>query len=224
MNHLHIAFAVGAATIVSCSPTGNPQLDMCLKITSNLMQSDLEFGESSQQESDGQLQLTLPFTDNTEPGEALCVFASESASNKEYDEGRYKTSPKTVVLNGREVGTKELFKATFASSKSVLKDSALEAKDQTLEAAGDAKVSATAAAEEAKDKAAELAREAKVKATELAGDARAKTEEIADKVKDSGIVSRAKALADTATEKARNAALEGTRKIQEKLEKEEPEQ
>ena len=215
MNYSRIAVAAGiTAALISCSPSVNPQLDMCLKITGNLMQSELAFGESSESESNGQMQLTLPFTVNNEPGEAICIFAKEPGADRSHDGGKYSPSPRTVVLNGREVGNKELIKAALASSAGVLKDSALEAKNQAAEAVGDARV----AAKEAKEKASELAGEAKVKATELAGEARTKTGEFADKVKDSGIIDRAKTLANEAAEKARSAALEGTRKIQEKLE------
>jgi len=41
-------FAAAITTTIvlaSCSPSGNPHLDMCRKITGNLLVSDVEFGE-----------------------------------------------------------------------------------------------------------------------------------------------------------------------------------
>lgn len=196
-------------TVAACSPSGNPHLDMCMKITSNILNSDVEFGEILESKNKREMRMTLPYTSNGASNEALCVFAVENASND-----TYRTAPKEVTIDGIKLGTKELMRASLASSKDVLEDTANETTKQATAAAEEAKVMAS----EAKDKAAELADEAKVKATELADEAKAKAGEVATQIKDSEAVTRAKDLAGETTDKAKAAIVEGAKAVQQKLE------
>ncbi len=209
-------FAVAVTTTIalpillaSCSPSGNPQLDMCQKITGNLLTSDVEFGEIQESKGRWEMLMTLPFVSDGESGEAVCTFAVDK-SNKE----KYQTSPKAMTLNGATIGTKELIKASLSASKSVIKDSADETKKQAAAATEEAKVMAN----EAKDKATELAGEAKVKASELTQEAKERADDVATKIKDSEALERARQLADDAKDKATNTIIEGAKTIQEKLE------
>ena len=211
------AAAIAAAlAVVSCSPSGNPYLDMCMKITSNLLPGEVEFGELSENKGRDQLLLTLPYSSDGVDSEAVCVFGMNNKFNNNDDNptGSYHTSPKAMTLDGVEIGSKDLVKASLASSKVVLAETADETKKQAAAAAEQAKESAA----EAKDKATELAADAKVKATELAQDAKVKADEVAAKIKDSEVIDKAKNLADGAKDKAKEAILDGTKKIQDALE------
>jgi len=210
MNFPRIALAVAATTgLAACSPSGNPQLDMCKKITSNLIIGDAEYGEIQETKGKLEMKMVLPFTSDGESSEAVCIFAADTTI-----EGNYQTSPKAMTIDGMQISTKDLMKASFASSKDVLKETAVETKKQTAAAAEDAKVMAN----EAKDKATEIADEAKVKAAELTEDAKIKADEIATKVKESEALEKARQMADEAKDKAKSAIVEGAKNIQEKLE------
>jgi len=205
-------FAAAITTTIvlaSCSPSGNPHLDMCRKITGNLLVSDVEFGEVQESKGRWEMLMTLPFVSDGESGEAVCTFAVDK-NRKE----TYQTSPKAVTLNGAQISGKELLQASFSASKSVVKDTADETKKQAAAATEEAKVMAG----EAKDKATELAGEAKVKASELTEVAKERADEVATKIKDSEALERAKQLADDAKDKATTTIIEGAKTIQEKLE------
>ncbi len=210
MIYPRITLAIGIAiSVAACSPSGNPQLDMCKKITGNLLIGDAEYGEITEVKGRETMQLTLPYTSDGESSEAVCTFAMDHNND-----GSYQTSPKSMTLDGMQIGSKDLMKASLASSKVVLKETADETKKQAAEAAEEAKVMAA----EAKDKAAEMAADAKDKATELADEAKVKAGEVATQIKESEVVDRAKVMAEDAKDKAKEALLEGTKKIQEKLE------
>lgn len=199
MNYPRYAVAATAVIVlVSCSPSGNPHLDMCRKITGNLLISDVEFGEASESEGRRQMLMTLPFVSDGESGEAVCTFALKNNSNTAYE-----TSPRSMLLNGREIKGKELFTAAMSASKEVVKDTADETKQQAAAAAEEAKV---------------MAGEAKDKATELAGEAKVKADEMAAKIADSEAMERAKQLAEEAKTKATDSIIEGAKAIQQKLE------
>lgn len=203
------ALAISATVaLASCSPSGNPQLDMCKKIASNILIGDAEFGEIQESKGREKMTMVLPYTSDGQAGEAVCTFAADNI------EGTYQTSPRAMTLDGMEIGTKDLMKASLASSKIVLKETADETKQQAAAAAEEAKVMAN----EAKDKATEIAGEAKDKATELAGEAKVKADEMATKIKESEAVERAKAIAAETTDKAKSAIIEGAKTIQENLE------
>jgi len=210
------AVIVTALTIISCSPSGNPHLDMCMKITSNLLPGEVEFGEISENKGRNEMHLTLPYSSDGVDSEAVCVFGSTKKFNNNEDNptATYHTSPQAMTLDGVEIESKDLLQASLASSKVVIKETADETKKQAAAAAEKAKETAA----EAKDKATELAADAKDKATELAQDAKVKADEVAAKIKDSEVVDKAKSLADGAKDKAKTAILDGTKKIQESLE------
>jgi len=199
MSNSRIALTITAiAALAACSPSGNPQLDMCKKITGNLLLGDAEYGEIKEVKGREEMTMTLPYNSDGQSGEAVCVFAVDPNM-----EGSYQTSPKAMTIDGSQIATKDLMRASLASSKVVLKETADETKKQAAEAADEARVMAS----EAKDKATELAGEAKVKATELADEAKIKADEVATKIKDSEVV-----------DKAKNVVIDGAKKIQESLE------
>jgi len=186
--------------LIGCSPTGNPQLDMCQKITSNLLIGNPEFGEIQETKGRERMQMVLPYVSDGESGEATCTFAVDHNQD-----GVFQTSPMAMNLDGIEIGKKDLVRASLASSKVVLKDTAKETQRQTAEAAEEAKVIAKQAADEAKV----IAAEAKETATELAADAKVKAGEIAD---------QAGNVMEQTKEKGREIMLDGAQKLQEKLE------
>jgi len=213
MNHTHFPVIISAlalpVVLAACSPSGNPHLDMCRKITSNLLISDVEFGEMQESKGRKEMLMTLPYVSDGESGEAVCTFAADRNRKN-----NYQTSPRTMTLNGAVISGKELFNASISASKSVIKDSAQETKEQAIAATEDAKVMAN----DARDKATEIAGEAKVKAAELTEEAKIKADEVATKIKDSEALERAKQLADNAKDKATATIVEGAKTIQEKLE------
>lgn len=199
MIYPHIALAITTTVVLAaCSPTGNPQLDMCMKITANVLPGDVEFGEIRESKNNRELRMALPYTTDGVSSEALCVFAADTTG------GTYVSSPKEVTIDGVKMGSKDLMRASLASSKVVLKETAEETKQQAAAAAEDAKA---------------LANEAKDKATELAGEAKAKAGEVATQIKDSEAVARAKELAGETTDKAKAAIVEGAKAVQQQLEK-----
>ncbi len=203
MNYTRFAVAITSGIAVpvilaACSPSGNPHLDMCRKITSNLLISDVEFGEVQESKGRNALLMTLPYVSDGESGEAVCTFA---ADNNRSDV--YQTSPKTMTLNGAVIGVKDLMKASLSASKAVIKDTAQETKKQAAAATEEAKV---------------MANDARDKATELAGEAKEKADEVATRIKDSEAVERARQLADDAKDKATETIIEGAKTIQQKLE------
>lgn len=189
--------------LVACSPTGNPQLDMCMKITGNIVPGEVEFGEIRESKNNSELRMSLPYTADGTASEALCVFAADTTGSKDSFSGTYKSSPKEVTIDGVRIGSKDLMRASLASSKVVLKESADETKKQAVAAAEDAK---------------QMANEAKDKATELAVEAKDKAGEVATQIKDSEAVARAKEMASETTDKAKAAIVEGAKAVQQKLE------
>ena len=205
MIYPRLALAVTTTlALAACSPTGNPQLDMCMKITANIVPGEVEFGEIRESKNNSELRMALPYTVDGTTSEALCVFAADTTGSKDsHSGGTYKSSPKDVTIDGVRIGSKDLMRASLASSKIVLKESADETKKQAVAAAEDAK---------------QMANEAKDKATELAGEAKDKAEEVATQIKDSEAVARAKEMASETTDKAKAAIVEGAKAVQEKLE------
>jgi len=206
-----ITAAATVLALISCSPTGNPHLDMCMKIAGNLLPGAANFGEPSESEGRFEMQMKLPYTSDGVEGEAVCNFAKESTN---HGETKYRTSPSSMTLGGIEISGKDLMRATLASSKDVVKDTANETKKQAAEATAEAKEMAA----EAKDKATEMAADAKVKAGELADEAKVKADEMASKIKESEMVDKAMTLADETKDKAKSAIVDGAKKIQESLE------
>lgn len=196
-----IIFSVmlSSAALVACSPSDTPYIDMCQKVTGNLVGSVNEWNEPSKSESNKSLYVTVAYaTSGGDSGSAICQY-------EEGDNGAYVTSPRAVSLNGQDVPQKQVMVATLKSTKSTFKETANETKEQATELAADASEKAAELAEKAE----EIAGDATVKATELAGKAQEKATELAG---------QAGELADVAKEKAREAALEATKAVQQKLE------
>jgi hypothetical protein len=201
MKNIYLYSTILATTsLVACSPSDTPYIDMCQKVTGNLVDSVSEWSESSKSESNNSLFVTVAYaTSGGDNGTATCKY-------EEGDNGNYVTSPRSVSLNGRDVSQKSVMVATLKSTKATFKESAEETKAQATELAG-----------EASEKAAELA----VKAEEMAGDARVKATELAGKAQEkaSELAGQASDIADIAKEKAREAALDASKAVQDKLEK-----
>lgn len=215
MIYPRIALAITSTLVVaSCSPTGNPHLDMCMKITSNIVAGNVEFGEIKESKNNREMRMVLPYTSDGVSSESVCIFTAQTTGSKDSFSGSYLTSPREMTVDGVKIGNKQLMSASLASGKAVLKDTAEETKKQAAAAADDAKK----VANEAKDKATELAGEAKDKAAVIAEEAKAKAGEVATQIKDSEAVARAKDLASETTDKAKSAIVEGAKAIQEKLE------
>ncbi len=190
---------LSSTAIVACSPSDTPYIDMCQKVTGNLVESISEWSEPNKSESDGSLFVTVAYsTSGGDSGSAVCKYV-------EGDNGNYVTSPSAVSLNGRDVEQKKVMVATLKSTKATFKESAEETKEQATELASEASEKAA----ELAVKAEEMAGDAKVKATELAGKAQEKATELAGQAAD---------IADVAKEKARQAALEASKSVQQKLE------
>jgi len=196
---LLFSMVFSSTALVACSPSGTPYIDMCQKVTGNLVGAISEWSEASKSESDDSLFVNVAYTTpGGDSGSAICKYV-------EGDGGNYVTSPRAVSLNGQDVPQKQVMVATLKSTKATFKESAEETKEQ-----------ATELAENASEKAAELA----VKAEEMAGDAKVKATELAGKaqVKATELAGQASEIADVAKEKAREAALEATKSVQQKLE------
>jgi len=199
MHKILYSIVLSSTALVACSPSGTPYIDMCQKITGNLVGSISEWSEPSKSESDNSLFVNVAYsTPGGDSGSAICKY-------EEGDNGNYVTSPRAVSLNGQDVPQKQVMVATLKSTKATFKESADETKKQATELAG-----------EASEKAAELA----VKAEAMAGDAKLKATDLAGKAqqKATELAGQATEIADVAKEKAREAALEATKTIQQKLE------
>ncbi len=174
----------------ACSPSGNPHLDMCQKITSNLLTSAATFGEPQETKGNRELTMVLPYSSDDASGESVCMFKRDRTPET------YVTAPYEVMIDGLKVTGKALMQASLKSSSAVLKEGA----DKTAQ-------QAAAVAEEAKGKASELASEAKTRAGE-----------VATQITESEAVDRAKQLATETKDKAKSAIVEGAKAVQEKLE------
>jgi len=193
------SMALSSLTLVACSPSGTPYIDMCQKVTGNLVGAIGEWSEPSKSESNNSLLVKVAYTTpGGDSGNATCKYEESSS-------GGYVTSPRAVSLNGQDVPQKQVIVATLKSTKTAFNESAEETKKQAAELAENA----TEKASELAVKAEEMAGDAKVKATEIAGQAQAKATELAG---------QASEIAEMAKEKAREAALEATKTVQQKLE------
>ncbi len=208
--------------IHGCSPTGTPLIDMCKKITQNVVGTVETWGEPEKTERTRHLFVSVAYTTGSgDTGTAECDFPP--AGDRGSPGNDYRSSPRAVSLNGQEIPQKQLMQASLGASKEVLKETADETKEQATELAADIKeksgemaVKAEELAGDAKDKARELADEASVmageakqKAAELADEARLKAGELADQASD---------VAGAASDKAREVAIEAAKTVQEKLE------
>ena len=208
---------MSTVALSGCNPTSTPLVDMCQKITQNLVGSISEWQEPTKTEGRNQATVELAYTTaNGDTGVASCEHPRE-------DNGNYRVAPITMALNGVPVGAKDLISASFGATKQVIKDTADNTKEKTIELANDASVKAR----EVADQAQVMAADAKVKAEELtakaevlAGEAQIKAKELATqaRAKASELSSQAADLSAVAQEKAREAALNATKAVQNKLE------
>lgn len=206
-----------AVALTGCNPTSTPLIDMCQKITQNLVGSISEWQEPTKTEGRKHATVELAYTTaNGDTGVASCEHPKE-------DTGNYRVAPITMALNGAPVGAKDLISASFGATKQIVKDTAENTKDKTIELANDASIKAR----EVADQAQVMAADAKVKAEELtakaevlAGEAQVKAKEMATqaRAKASELSSQAAELSMVAKEKAREAALNATKKVQQQLE------
>jgi len=188
-----------STTLIGCSPSDTPYIDMCQKVTGNLVGSISEWNEPNKSESDNSLFVTVGYaTSGGDAGSATCKYEEGSSG--------YVTTPRSVSLNGQDVPQKQVIVATLKSSKASIKEAAQETKQQATELAAEASEKAG----ELADKAEVIAGDTKAIAAELAGKAQGKASELAD---------QASELAGAAKEKARETALEASKAVQQKLEK-----
>ncbi len=208
---------IASVTLTACNPAGDPLVDMCQKITGNLVGTIESWAEPEKTESGNLATTQVGYTSATgEKGIALCKHPKEN--------GSFRTSPTEVTLNGELVPQRDLMAAAFGATKQIVKDTAEHTKEKSIELTQQASEKAKALADDAQV----LAEEAKVKAEELtakaetlAGEAREQAAKLADeaRAKASELASQASELSAAATEKARAAALEATKAVQDQLEK-----
>ncbi len=214
-----LMLAIVSVSLTGCNPTSTPLIDMCQKITQNLVGPISEWQEPQKSEGARHATVLLNYTaDSGETGTASCKHPLDKSNDN------YRIAPESMALNGAPVGTKDLISASFGATKQIVKDTAVNTKEKSVQLANDASEKAKemasqaqVMAEDAKVKAAELA----VKAESLAGDAQVKARELAEqaKIHAGGLAEKASELTAQAKEKARVAALEAAQNVQEKLQK-----
>lgn len=203
----------------ACNPAADPLLDMCKKVTQNLVGTIESWDEPIKSEGRRFATLELGYLSaNGDSGKAICKHPIES------DNQTYRTPPSELILNGVNVPQRDLMAASFGATKQIAKDTAEHTKKRTMELAQEASDKAKQMADEAQV----LADEARVKAEQLAAKAETMAGEAKERASALAVEARAKAtelasqaseLSAVATEKARAAALDATKAVQEKLEK-----
>jgi hypothetical protein len=210
---------IAAACLLSaCNPADKPMVDMCQKITTNLVGEIESWADPKKTEGRRFATVELGYTAaNGETGMAVCKHPKEN-------ETTYRVSPSDMTLNGMEIPQRDLMSASFGATKQIAKDTAEHTREKSAELAQQASEKAKELADEAQV----MAEDARVKAEELAtkaetlaGEAREKASVLAveARTKASELASQASELSAVATEKARAAALEATKAVQEQLEK-----
>lgn len=212
--------AIMSISLIGCNPTSTPMIDMCQKITQNLVGTVGEWQEPQKSATRKYTTVQLAYsTEDGQAGTATCEHPLEMNSND-----NFRVAPESMTLNGAPVSQGDLISASFGATKQIVKDTAENTKEKSIQLANDASDKAReladqaqVMAEDAKVKAAELA----VKAEAMAGDAQVKAIELATqaRAKASDLASQASELSNVATEKAREAALEATKAVQDKLTK-----
>ena len=194
------AGAMSLCLATACSQSDTPFVDMCQKITGNLVSagSISNWDKVEKVSHKKNLQVSLVWSGSS-AGTANCTFDAAKS-------GGYDGSPREVILNGETVPFKKLVAAAAKSSGKIISDSAKETAENTKKLAGEASEKAT----ELAGQAAEVAGTAKERATELAGQASETAGELAGKARE---------VASEVGDKAREAALDATKAVQEKLEK-----
>ncbi len=218
MKNSALILAIMGISLTGCNPSSTPLIDMCQKITQNLIGTIGEWQEPQKTATKKYTTVQLAYsTEGGESGTATCEHPLDKNGN-----GNFRISPESMTLNGASVSQRDLISASLGATKQIVKDTAENTKEKSVELANDASDKASeladqaqVMAEDAKVKAAELA----VKAEAMAGDAQVKAKELAAqaKVKASDLASQASQLSAAAKEKAREAALDATQVVQDKL-------
>lgn len=217
-NHSLFSLSIACVTLLSaCNPASDPVVDMCQKITQNLV-GTIETWEEPKK-SEGRRFATVEVgyqSANGETGVGVCKHPKENET--------YRTSPTDMTLNGVEIPQRDLMSAALGATKRIAKDTAEHTREKSIELAQQASDKAKALADDAQV----MAEEAKVKAEELAAKAETLAGEAKDRASQLAVEARTKAtelanqaskLSAEATEKARAAALEASKAVQEQLEK-----
>ena len=218
---------VATLLMAGCNPTSTPLIDMCQKITQNLVGNVSEWKELGKSETKKLATVEVGYTTSDgQTGTAVCQHPKEYVTNegRQEDTGKYRVAPETMTLNGVPVSSKDLVSASLGATTQIVKDTAENTKEKSVELAKEASEKAKELADQAEVMAADAkvkAEELAVKAESLAGDAKVKATELAQeaRVKASELAAQASELSAVATEKARAAALEATKAVQEQLEK-----
>ena len=223
MKNSALILAIMGVSLSGCNPTSTPLIDMCQKITQNLVGTVSEWQEPQKSANDKYTTVQLAYsTEGGQSGTATCKHPMEMDGRDAT--GTYRVAPETMALNGAPVSSGDLVSASIGATKQIVKDTAVNTKEKSIELANDASDKAKeladqaqVMAEEARVKAAEMA----VKAEAMAGDAQVKAKELAEqaKIKAAELASQASDLSSVAKEKAREAALEATKTVQDKLSK-----
>lgn len=216
-----------ALLVAGCNPTSTPMIDMCQKITQNLVGNVSEWKEPGKSESKKFATVEVGYTTSDgQTGMAVCQHPKEYVTNegRQEDTGNYRVAPETMTLNGVSVNAKDLVSASLGATTQIVKDTAENTKEKSVQLAKDASEKAKELSDQAEVMAAEArvkAEELAVKAESMAGDAKVKATEMAQeaRAKATELAAQASELSAVATEKARAAALEATKAVQQQLEK-----
>lgn len=170
MNRNWLLPVVILAGVMLASCSRSPEglfIDHCKTITANLVGGDVSWTEARQTEKAGdEIRITLVYSSGGSSGTSSCRYAYLEDQDG-LDEGEYETSPTQVMLNNREVGQVDLFKASRDAAIKGIKDSAKQIDTVAAQAA---------------EKAREVAGDAAGKARELAHDAAGKVKDAAGNV------------------------------------------
>jgi len=212
------ASLAGALLLSACNPAADPMVDMCQKVTKNLVGTIESWGEPAKSDNRRFRTIELAYQSATgENGVAVCKHPIEENNET------YRNSPSELTLNGVSIPQRDLIAASFGATKTIAKDTADHTKEKSIELAQQASEKAREMADEAQV----LAAEAKVKAEELtakaevlAGEAKERAAVLAVEARNKAteLASQASELSAVATEKARVAALEATKAVQKQLE------
>lgn len=209
--------SVAGIALSACSPASDQHIDMCQKITQNLVGAVSEWKEPIKSEGRKFASVELAYsTSDGMTGNAVCQHPYQQDET-------YRIAPASMLLNGVEVTQKDLMSASFGATKQAVKETADHTKEKSVQLAQDASVKAKEMADQAQVMAAEAkvkAEELSVKAEALAGEAKAKAAVLAQEasVKAAELAAQASEFSAVAKEKAREAAVAAAKTVQDKLE------
>lgn len=132
--------------LTACTQTDNPQLAICQAVTKQLTDNTVASWDNIEENDQSRrrnISIAFTQTDDTK-GTISCAFPKSK-------EGVVETSPRSVVLNGSEVGTKELLTAGAKASAELLKGTAANTVAKSKELAEEASQMANDAAGKARE-------------------------------------------------------------------------